>query len=111
LKMYPALGKTGAPLAQQIAGLELPLMLRSKLLKNADSTGQPYGPVNADEFRQDTTVLGKAGPPDINSIYTNDLVPSLTAAQVTAVQNSAKNFKIPGITGTVPVPSIPANAP
>jgi NitT/TauT family transport system substrate-binding protein len=111
LKMYPSLGKTGASLEQQISGLELPLMLRTKLLKNADTTGPVYGPVNADEFQQDSAVLGKAGPPKISSIYTNDLVPTLTAAEVTSVQNSAKNFKIPGITGTVPVPSIPANAP
>jgi hypothetical protein len=109
--MYPSLGKTGASLEQQISGLELPLMLRTKLLKNADTTGPVYGPVNADEFQQDSAVLGKASPPKISSIYTNDLVPTLTAAEVTSVQNSAKNFKIPGVTGTVPVPSIPANAP
>jgi NitT/TauT family transport system substrate-binding protein len=111
LKMYPSLGKTGASLQKQISGLELPLMLRTKLLKNADSTGPSYGPVNSDEFRQDSAILGKASPADVSSIYTNDLVPNLTDAQVTAVRNSAKNFKIPGITGTVPVPAIPANAP
>jgi NitT/TauT family transport system substrate-binding protein len=111
LKMYPSLGKTGASLEQQIAGLELPLMLRTKLLKNADSTGPAYGPVNAGEFAQDSAVLGKASPGKVSSIYTDDLVPNLTSAQVTAVRNSAENFRIPGITGTVPVPSIPANAP
>jgi hypothetical protein len=67
--------------------------------------------VNANEFQQDASVLGKSLPGNVNSVYTNDLVPSLTQSEITQVQNSAKNFKIPGITGTVPVPQIPANAP
>lgn len=111
LKMYPALGKTGASLQEQIAGLELPLMLRTKLLRNADPGGQPYGPINADEFGQDSTILGKPAPQDVNSIFTNDLVPALTSAEVAKVRSQAKNFQIPGVSGTVPVPQIPANAP
>lgn len=111
LKMYPALGKAGASLEQQISGLELPLQLRSKLLKNSDTTGPAYGPVNANEFQQDASVLGKPLPANVDSVYTNDLVPNLTQAEITQVRNQAKNFTIPGITGTVPVPQIPANAP
>jgi NitT/TauT family transport system substrate-binding protein len=111
LKMYPTLGKTGASLRDQISGLELPLMLRSKLLHSSSSSGPAYGPINGGEFGRDATVLNKVSPPDVNSIYTNDLVPNLTSAQVSQVQSQARDFKIPGITGAVAVPQIPANAP
>jgi NitT/TauT family transport system substrate-binding protein len=112
LKMYPALGKQGAPLEQQIAGLELPLMLRTKLLANPDTgAAQQYGPINGDEFGQDAKVLGKTLPSNVNSTFTNDLVPTLTDAEVKQVQDQAKNFKIPGVTGTIAVPTIPENAP
>jgi hypothetical protein len=111
LKMYPALGKTGASLRDQISGMELPLMLRSKLLRNSASGGPAYGPINGGEFGQDATVLNKVSPPNVNSIYINDLVPNLTSAQISQVQSQARNFTIPGITGTVAVPQIPANAP
>jgi NitT/TauT family transport system substrate-binding protein len=113
LKMYPALGKQGAPLEQQIAGLELPLMLRTKLLANPDaSAAQKYGPINGDEFNEDAKVLGKTLPSNVASTFTNDLVPTLTDAEVKQVQDQAKNFSIPGVTASsIPVPTIPENAP
>jgi hypothetical protein len=112
LKMFPTLGKPGVPLEQQIESLTLPLMLRQKLLHSSDPSVD-YGTMNSDEYQQDLKILLNKDPnsQDISKIFTNDLVPKLTAAEVAAVKKSATDFKIPGVTGTIAVPTIPQNAP
>lgn len=111
LQMYPSLGKPGESLEQQISALVLPLTLREKLLHSSDPSVN-YGVMNADELKNDLTViLGKsADAMPVADMFTNDQIPTLTDAQIAAVQKTATDFKIPGISG-LPAPSIPANAP
>jgi NitT/TauT family transport system substrate-binding protein len=112
LQMYPSLGKPGESLQQEISSLVLPLTLREKLLHSQDASVN-YGEMNADEFKDDLTVIlhKSADAMPVNDYFTNDQIPTLTDAQIAAVKKSATDFKIPGISGTLPAPSIPPNAP
>lgn len=114
LKMFPALGKAGKSLDQQVTDLTLPLMLRQKLLKNPDSTAAtPYGLIGPDEFTKDLQILLKTDPSsvDTSTIYTNDLVPKLTDAEVAAVKKSADDFVLSGVSGKIVTPPVPPDAP
>lgn len=112
LKMYPTLGKPGESLQKQVEGLTLPLLLRQKLIKNPNAGGT-YGQINEDEFRQDLKILLNENPNsvDVSKIYSNADVPRLTAAEVAAVKKQATDFKMPGVSGPVTLPTLPPNAP
>ncbi|MFF4600709.1 ABC transporter substrate-binding protein [Amycolatopsis sp. NPDC001319] len=111
LHQYPALGKTGAPLSEQITNLALPIMLRTKLFANPDTSAKtPYGLMNEDEFQENQKIL-KSPAMDTSSIFDNSQVPVLTAAEVAAVKKQADTYAIPGISGKVALPTIPADAP
>ena len=94
--------------------MTLPVTLRVKLLKTPDATAAtPYGLMNSDEFTQDLKVLLKTDPTTVNisSIYTNSIVPTLTAAEIATVKKSADDFVLTGVNGKITVPTIPADAP
>jgi NitT/TauT family transport system substrate-binding protein len=111
LKMYPTLGKPGESTEKQVEDLTLPLLLRQKLIANPDPKGT-YGQINPDEFTQDMKILTDQAPGSVDTpkIYTNDLVPKLTDAEIATVKKQAQDFKIPGV-GNIPLPTIPPNAP
>ncbi|WP_329133777.1 ABC transporter substrate-binding protein [Streptomyces sp. NBC_01476] len=112
LKMYPTLGKPGESLEKQIEDLTLPLLLRQKLIKNP-AAGGTYGQINPDEFTQDMKILTDQDPGtvDTSKIYSNADVPQLTDAEIAAVKKQAVDFTIPGVSGTIKLPTVPPNAP
>ncbi|WNI16464.1 ABC transporter substrate-binding protein [Actinacidiphila sp. ITFR-21] len=112
LTMYPTLGKPGESLEKQIEALTLPLLLRQKLIKNPNPGGT-YGQINPDEFTEDLKILldRDPGSVDVDKIYSNADVPQLTDAEIAAVKQQAADFKIPGVSGTVKLPTVPPNAP
>lgn len=111
LKTYPALGKTGASLTEQIQNLALPIRLRAKLLTNPDTkAATPYGLMSQDEFVQNQKILSSPAM-DTSTIFSNDTVPVLTAAEIATVKKQADDFKIPGITAPISLAALPANAP
>jgi len=109
---WPLLGKPGESLQQEITSFVLPLTLREKLLHSQDASVN-YGEMNAGEFKDDLSVILHKSPDSmpVTDYFTNDQIPSLTDAQIAAVKKSATDFKIPGISGTLPAQSVPPNAP
>lgn len=113
LNSYPQLGLVGQPLAKQLANLDIGITLRAPLFHSTDAS-VPYGQMNETEFVNDQSVLlGQTGPAlDMTPYWTNSLISTATSqVDVAAVQAQAKAFKIPGLSGSVPLPSIPANSP
>lgn len=112
LKQYPQLGSPGVSLSQQLAKLAFALEVRERTMHSVDAS-VPYGGMNAQEFTDNLTLeLGlPASTLDANSEFTNKPVPQLSSAEVQAIQKQAKDYKIPGLNGTVTVPSLPANTP
>lgn len=113
LKEYPQLGLIGAPLTKQLANLDIGITLRAPLFHSTDAT-VPYGQMNETEFVNDQSVLlGETGAAtNMTPYFTNSLIATANSqVNVAAIQAQAKAFKIPGLSGTVPLPAIPANAP
>jgi NitT/TauT family transport system substrate-binding protein len=113
LQEYPQLGLVGQPLAKQLANLDIGITLRAPLFHSTDPSVQ-YGAMNETEFVNDQSVLLGDSPPYLNMTpyWTNALVgPANAAVNTAAITKQAKAFKIPGLSGTVPLPAIPANSP
>lgn len=113
LKEYPQLGLVGQPLAKQIASLDIGITLRAPLFHSTDAS-VPYGEMNETEFINDQSILLGESPPYLNMTpyWTNSLIATANSeVDKAAVIKQAKSFKIPGLSGGVPLPAIPANAP
>lgn len=113
LKEYPQLGLVGQPLAKQLANLATGITLRAPLLHSTDPS-VPYGQMNEAEFMNDQSILlGESAPyTNMTSYWTNSLIATATSQVDTpALTEQAKSFKIPGLSGSVPIPAIPANSP
>jgi ABC-type nitrate/sulfonate/bicarbonate transport system substrate-binding protein len=113
LKEYPQLGLVGAPLSKQLANLAVGITLRAPLFHSTVAS-VPYGQMNETEFMNDQSVLlGENAPyTDMTSYWTNSLIATANAqANSAALTAQAKAFKIPGLSGSVPIPAIPANSP
>jgi ABC-type nitrate/sulfonate/bicarbonate transport system substrate-binding protein len=113
LKEYPQLGLVGQPLAKQLANLAVGITLRAPLFHSTDAS-VPYGQMNETEFMNDQSVLlGESAPyTDMTSFWTNSLIATANSqADTAALTEQAKSFKIPGLSGSVPIPAIPANSP
>jgi NitT/TauT family transport system substrate-binding protein len=111
LKMFPVLGSPGKPLADQIAPLALQITIRNKTINNIDTTVKP-GTMSLQELQDTVKYLLPAGTSiDVAKYFTNDAITPLTDAEIAAVKKQAQDFKIPGISGPVTLPTIPDNAP
>jgi NitT/TauT family transport system substrate-binding protein len=113
LQMFPKLGLVGQSLDKQIANIAFGLSLRAPLFHSTDAS-VPYGQMNAQEFSNNQTILLGINPPtvDTSSAWTNDLIATANSqADVAGAQTQAKNYKIPGLSGPVTLPTIPPNAP
>jgi ABC-type nitrate/sulfonate/bicarbonate transport system substrate-binding protein len=113
LKEYPQLGLVGQPLAKQLANLAVGITLRAPLFHSTDAS-VPYGQMNETEFMNDQSILlGESTPyTDMTSFWTNSLIATANSqADTAALTEQAKSFKIPGLSGIVPIPAIPANSP
>jgi NitT/TauT family transport system substrate-binding protein len=113
LKEYPQLGLVGQPLAKQLANLDIGITLRAPLFHSTVAS-VPYGQMNETEFVNDQSILlGESGPAlNMTPYWTNSLIATATAqVNTAAITQQAKSFKIPGLTGSVPLPAIPANSP
>jgi ABC-type nitrate/sulfonate/bicarbonate transport system substrate-binding protein len=113
LQQYPQLGLVGQPLDKQIANLDLGITLRAPLFHSTDQSVQ-YGAMNETEFTNDQSILLGLSAPylDMTPYWTNDLIgPANAAADEAAITKQAQDFKIPGVSGTVQIPAIPANSP
>jgi NitT/TauT family transport system substrate-binding protein len=113
LQEYPQLGLVGAPLAKQLANLAIGITLRAPLFHSTDAS-VPLGQMNETEFVNDQSILlGESAPyTDMTPNWTNSLISTATAqVNAAAITAQAKNFKIPGLDGNVPLPAIPANSP
>ncbi|HXT94276.1 MAG TPA: ABC transporter substrate-binding protein [Trebonia sp.] len=113
LQQYPQLGLVGQPLDKQIAKLDLGITLRAPLFHSTDATAQ-YGAMNETEYTNDQSILlGMSAPYlDMTPYWTNDLIgPANAAVDTAAITKQAQDFKIPGISGDVAIPDIPANSP
>jgi NitT/TauT family transport system substrate-binding protein len=113
LQEYPQLGLVGQPLAKQLANLDIGITLRAPLFHSTDASVQ-YGAMNEAEFVNDQSILLSDSPPylDMTPYWTNALVgPANAAVNAAAITKQAKAFKIPGLSGTVPLPAIPPNSP
>jgi hypothetical protein len=99
-------------LSQQLAKLAFALEVREGTMHSVDAS-VPYGQMNAQEFTDNLTLeLGlPASTLNADSEFTNKPVSQLSSAEVQAIQKQAKDYKIPGLSGTVTVPSLPANTP
>jgi ABC-type nitrate/sulfonate/bicarbonate transport system substrate-binding protein len=113
LKEYPQLGLVGQPLAKQLANLAVGITLRAPLFHSTDASVS-YGQMNETEFMNDQSILlGESAPyTDMTSFWTNSLIGTANSqADTAALTEQAKSFKIPGLSGSVPIPAIPANSP
>jgi NitT/TauT family transport system substrate-binding protein len=113
LQEYPQLGLVGQPLARQLANLDIGITLRAPLFHSTDASVQ-YGAMNETEFTNDQSILLQDSAPYLNMTpyWTNALVgPANAAVNTAAITKQAKAFKIPGLSGTVPLPAVPANSP
>jgi ABC-type nitrate/sulfonate/bicarbonate transport system substrate-binding protein len=112
LQQYPTLGAPGQSLTQQLTRLGFALLVRAQTLHSVDTT-VPYGQMNADEFTanlQDILGASTVGV-DVTTDFTNQFVPTLTDAQVAAIQQTAQAYKIPGLPSPITLPQLPANTP
>jgi ABC-type nitrate/sulfonate/bicarbonate transport system substrate-binding protein len=113
LKSYPQLGLVGEPLAKQLTNLDIGITLRAPLFHSTDPS-VPFGQMDETEFVNDQSVLlGEKAPfTDMTPFFTNSLIATANSQVDTAsIQKQAEAFKIPGLSGSVPLPAIPANAP
>lgn len=113
LKEYPQLGLVGQPLNSQLANLDLGITLRAPLFHSTVASVQ-YGAMNETEFMNDQPILlGDTAPyTNMTPYWSNALIgPATAAVNTAAITKEADSFKIPGLSGTVPLPAIPANSP
>jgi NitT/TauT family transport system substrate-binding protein len=108
LKQVPTAAEPGEALSKQIAGVELPVRLRMKLF--TPPSGLKLGQVNPQNF-SDAITFQKLKPFGISSLYSNAVIAAANSFSVAKIQQQAKSYKVPGITGQVPVVSIPAGTP
>jgi ABC-type nitrate/sulfonate/bicarbonate transport system substrate-binding protein len=113
LKEYPQLGLVGQPLAKQLANLDIGITLRAPLFHSTVASVQ-YGAMNETEFVNDQSILlGQSGPYlNMSPYWTNSLIATANSSVDTAaITKQAQDFKIPGLSGSVPLPAIPSNSP
>jgi ABC-type nitrate/sulfonate/bicarbonate transport system substrate-binding protein len=113
LKEYPQLGLVGQPLNSQLANLDLGITLRAPLFHSTVASVQ-YGAMNETEFMNDQPILlGDTAPyTNMTPYWSNALIgPANAAVNTAAITKEADSFKIPGLSGTVPLPAIPTNSP
>jgi NitT/TauT family transport system substrate-binding protein len=112
LKMFPVLGSPGKPLADQLSPIVLQIKIRDKTIYNIDPAVKP-GMMRTQEFQDTVKYLLDQEPSsmDVTTVYTNDAITPLTADQVAAVRKQATSFQVPGLSGPVPLPTLPDNTP
>jgi NitT/TauT family transport system substrate-binding protein len=108
VKEFPTAAPPGESLAKQIASVELGVRLRMKLF--TPPSGGPLGAVDSQNLK-DAVTFQKLKPVNIGSLYSNAIIPAANKFSVAKVRQQAKSYKIPGITGQVAVPNIPAGTP
>jgi NitT/TauT family transport system substrate-binding protein len=108
LKQVPSAAAPGQPLTKQIASVELPVKLRAKLF--TPPSGLQLGQVNPQNF-SDAVSFQKLKPVNVTSLYSNAVIAAADKFSVAKIQQQAKSYKVPGVTGQVPVVAIPAGTP
>jgi NitT/TauT family transport system substrate-binding protein len=108
LKEVPTAAAPGEPLSKQIAGVELPVRLRMKLF--TPPSGLKLGQVNPQNF-SDAVTFQKLKPVTVSSLYSNAVIAAANSFSAAKIRQQAKSYKVPGVTGQVPVVSIPAGTP
>jgi NitT/TauT family transport system substrate-binding protein len=109
LKSYPTAAPAGESLNDQLASIEQSVVLRAKLFH--DGT-QPLGTVSQPNLAGALTFSG--GDPakiDMATSYSNAVVSYANQFDAAAIEKAAKNYQVPGLTGTVPLPNFPPGTP
>lgn len=109
LKAYPTTAPAGKSLADQLGAIEQSVVLRSKLFTDP---GQPLGTVS--KSNMDSALKFAGGDPtksDMSKSFSNALVGYANQFDANAIRTSAKNYKVPGLTGSVRLPDFPPGTP
>jgi NitT/TauT family transport system substrate-binding protein len=113
IKMFPSLGSPGKPLDQQIATVAFQIAFRARTIQSSDPSVVP-GAMSALEFQDTLKYLLNQAPDsmgDVTQYFTNANTAALTAAETAAVTKQAQDFKIPGVSSPITLPTLPPNAP
>lgn len=108
LQQFPTAAAPGQSLRQQITSVELPVRLRMKLFP--PPPGLQLGQVDPQNFTDALSFQGLKSM-DVSSLYSNAVTADANKFDAAAVRKAATGYQVPGISGQVPVPTIPAGTP
>jgi hypothetical protein len=109
LESYPTTAPPGEPLNQQLAAIEISVVLRARLFTD---NPEPLGTVSKENVDAALSFVG-GNPQSINTstTYSNSLVSYANKFNPAAIKQAAKNFKVPGLNAPVKLPAFPAGTP
>jgi NitT/TauT family transport system substrate-binding protein len=109
LESYPTTAPAGEPLNEQIAAIEISVVLRARLFNDGS---EPLGTVSKENVDAALSFVG--GNPqavNVSSTYSNSVVSYANKFNAAAIQKAAKSFKVPGLNAPVKLPTFPAGTP
>jgi ABC-type nitrate/sulfonate/bicarbonate transport system substrate-binding protein len=109
LESYPTTAPAGEPLNQQLAAIEISVVLRARLFTDGSA---PLGTVSKENVDAALSFVG-GNPQTVNvsGTYSNSLISYANDFSAAAIQKAAKNFKVPGLNAPVKLPTFPAGTP